>query len=369
MEPFVSLPAHLPVAPRPLAGELLSSWLGRLAAANALEFEELLEVLRARLAPPRAGECYAGGLDYACSGPVLKALCGLSRLSPPRITALSLRRRFGPLGWFWLSHEPDPCHDAHHRRMFRPQLLPSYCAECLREQTQGGQPAHLRAEWALAFLTHCPRHRVGLWACCPDCREMASMGWGLGRGQPPTRGCGRCALRPGVAFLEPSPPWSPRQGRVLALEAALLGAVGGAGRAPRAPDPDWVGPVRPAAFVRLVRELLEMLGWPDARGGFCLLEHLQRGSCRAPERVGRPLPAGAEPFGALGRQGRFELLAGVVELLGIGSGPDPPPGRPDPFGCLYGPMSASGQGKFLQRLKRWPERVRLKALAAAAKRR
>jgi hypothetical protein len=36
-----------------------------------------------------------------------------------------------------------------------------------------------------------------------------------------------------------------------------------------------------AAFVRLVGELVEMLGWPDARGGFSLLEHLQRGSCRA----------------------------------------------------------------------------------------
>jgi len=150
----------------------------------------------------------------------------------------------------------------------------------------------------------------------------------------------------------------------LALEAALWGAGG----APRAPDPGWVGPVRPAAFMRLVRELLEMLGWPDARGSFCLLEHLQRGSCRAPDGVGRPLPAGAEPFGALGQQGRFELLAGVVELLGIGSGPEPPSGRPDPFSCLYGPMSACGQGKFLQRQKRWPERVRLKALAAAKRR-
>jgi hypothetical protein len=194
MDPFISFPAHLPVAPRPLAGELLSSWLGRLAAANALDFGELLELLRVRLALPRAGEFYAGGLDYACSGPVLKALSSLSRLSTSRIAALSLKRRFGPLGWFWLSHDPYPFYNAQYRQRLRPQLLPSYCAECLREQTRRGQPAHLRAEWALAFLTHCPRHRVGLWSCCPDCRDMASMGWGLGRGQPPTRGLP--ALRP-----------------------------------------------------------------------------------------------------------------------------------------------------------------------------
>jgi TniQ protein len=365
MDPFAYLPAHLPVAPRPLVGELLSSWLGRLAAANALGFGELLELVHQRLALLRAGPFDAGRLDYACSGPLLKTLSTLSRLPATSIAALSLKRRFGALGLFWFNHDTYLFYNAQHRLIPRPQILPSYCAECLREQAQQGQAAHLRVEWALAFLTHCPRHRLGLWSCCPDCRDMASMGWGLGRGQPPTRGCRRCALRPWIAFLEPPQPLSRRQERVLALEAALLGAVGGEGSAPRAPDPGWVGAVRPADFVRLVSELLEMLGWPDARGGFSLLEHLQRGSCRAPEEVWRPLPVGSEPFGALGRQGRFELLAGVVELLGIGLGEDKPSGNPAPFGCLYGPMSASRRGAFLERLKSWPERVRVKALAAA----
>ena len=39
---------------------------------------------------------------------------------------------------------------------------------------------------------------------------------------------------------------------------------------------------------------------------------------------------------------------------------------PNPFCCVYGPMSASGRRKFLERLQSWPERVRVKALAAAA---
>ena len=55
MNLFIFLPAHLPMAPRPLQGELLSSWLGRLAAANALGFEELLDVLRVRLASSPRG--------------------------------------------------------------------------------------------------------------------------------------------------------------------------------------------------------------------------------------------------------------------------------------------------------------------------
>jgi hypothetical protein len=64
------------------------------------------------------------------------------------------------------------------------------------------------------------------------------------------------------------------------------------------------------------------------------------------------------------RQGRFELLAGVVELLGTGPGEDKRRGDQNPFCCLYGPMSASGRGEFLERLQSWPERVRVKAMAA-----
>ena len=101
----------------------------------------------------------------------------------------------------------------------------AYCVHCLREQTERGEPAHLRAEWTLAFLTHCPQHRDVLWSCCSDCRDVASLGWGLGRGQPPTRGCGRCALRPEIAFWEAPQPLSRREERVLALETALLAAV------------------------------------------------------------------------------------------------------------------------------------------------
>ena len=181
---FVSLPTHLPVAPRPLGGELLSSWLERLAAANALSFGELLEALRVRLAPSRAAEFYPHRLDYGCSRPLTKALSTLSR-------------------------------------------------------------------------------------------------------------------------------------------------------------------------------------WSAARGGFSLLEHLQRGSCHAADDVSRPLwSAGSEAFGMLGRQTRFELLAGVVEL--VGTGEERSRGTQNPFCCVYGPMSAGARREFLQRLRSWPERVRVKALTAVA---
>jgi hypothetical protein len=153
---------------------------------------------------------------------------------------------------------------------------------------------------------------------------------------------------------------------VLALEAALLGAVGGPRSDPQAPEPGWVGPRGPADFVRAVGELIEMLGWPDARGGLYLREHLRQGSCSAPDYILRPLPAAPAEFGTLDRQGRFEVLAGVVELIGFGTGKESRRGALNPFCCLYGPMSASGRRKFLARLRGWPEPVRVKALAAVA---
>jgi hypothetical protein len=109
-----------------------------------------------------------------------------------------------------------------------------------------------------------------------------------------------------------------------------------------------------------------MLGWPDARRGSLLLEHLQRGSCRAPEPGGWPLLTEAEAFGSLGRREQFERLAGVVDLLGAASGPEGQPrAAANPFCCVYGPMSAAGRKEFLRRLQSWPARVRLKALGAA----
>ena len=65
------------------------------------------------------------------------------------------------------------------------------------------------------------------------------------------------------------------------------------------------------------------------------------------------------------RRDQFERLAGVVDLLEAASWPEGQArAEANPFGGVYGPMSVAGRGEFLKRLQRWPERVRLKALAA-----
>jgi hypothetical protein len=133
----------------------------------------------------------------------------------------------------------------------KPKFCPAIALSACASRRKWGN-RRTRAEWALAFLTHCPRHRGALWSRCSGCREVASLGWGLGRGQPPTLGCRRCVLEPGITFLEPPAPLSVQEQRVLALEAALLGAVGGLGSDPQAPEPGWIGAVGPADFVRSV---------------------------------------------------------------------------------------------------------------------
>jgi len=85
-----------------------------------------------------------------------------------------------------------------------------------------------------------------------------------------------------------------------------------------------------------------------------------------PSQSGGRCRPGCEPFGGLGRQERFELLAGVAEPLGSGLGEDRPPGKPAPFGCLYGPLSAERRGAFLQRLPKLASSGCARALAAVA---
>jgi 5-methylcytosine-specific restriction endonuclease McrA len=85
-------PAELALAPRPLEGELTSSWLYRVAAANLVEVEELLSALL-DLYPEvhsRSNIC----LDYGIAPAWSRALAIWCRLAESRIDKLDLARVF-----------------------------------------------------------------------------------------------------------------------------------------------------------------------------------------------------------------------------------------------------------------------------------
>jgi hypothetical protein len=85
-------PAELALAPRPLEGELTSSWLYRVAAANLVELEELLSGLM-NIYPEvhsRTNIC----LDYSIAPAWSRALARWCRLAESRVHTLDLTRVF-----------------------------------------------------------------------------------------------------------------------------------------------------------------------------------------------------------------------------------------------------------------------------------
>ena len=79
------VPRCLPVAPRPVAGELLSSWIERIAAANAITGAELLKSVTDCLSMERQHAL----LDY-CLAPTLRcALAIAGRVSDLDVQALN----------------------------------------------------------------------------------------------------------------------------------------------------------------------------------------------------------------------------------------------------------------------------------------
>src|SRR6516162_10140608 len=139
------VPRCLPVAPRPVAGELLSSWIERIAAANAITGAELLKSVTDCLSMERQHAL----LDY-CLAPTLRcALAIACRVSDLDVQTLELGNQFRNLQPEWVL--PGA------KVVLIPVAKPGICTECIAEQHIAGVPMHLRAEWALAFLTHCPK--------------------------------------------------------------------------------------------------------------------------------------------------------------------------------------------------------------------
>ena len=85
-------PAELAMAPRPLEGELTSSWLYRVAAANLVELEELLSGLLDL--HPEVHSSTNICLDYGIAPAWSRALAIWCRLAESRIHKLDLARVF-----------------------------------------------------------------------------------------------------------------------------------------------------------------------------------------------------------------------------------------------------------------------------------
>ena len=151
--------AFWPIRPTPQEGELLSSWMTRIAVANGVSLQCLCwetwpdsDVLMHdidRRPPP--------GLIEELARRTMQSVTRIQQLALPSLVGHLLENL--PLGSGWV-------------QWILPILLRSrtshgiqYCPDCLTEDIE----PHWRLSWRLAFVTTCHRHSRVLCDTCPSC--------------------------------------------------------------------------------------------------------------------------------------------------------------------------------------------------------
>jgi TniQ len=139
-------PGRLPLAPRPISAELLSSWLMRVAAVNVISLAELLDGLKCRYGPVLGN----APIDYGLPEMAVIALAKFCRVEPEAIRMLDLGRRL-----------PHPTSASFLRFTGKFQVSVGsqrvgygFCPLCIAGQTV----THLPWEWSLAWLSRCAIH-------------------------------------------------------------------------------------------------------------------------------------------------------------------------------------------------------------------
>jgi hypothetical protein len=155
-------PAQLPFVPRPTPGEVLSSWLMRVAASNLVQLADLLEALETH-----HGRVLASGLlDYSIPEKAVTALSKFCRTSPQAVRDMDIRRRAPQLDAVQLMrYEDDPLFRC--SRLSARRVRYAFCPLCLAKE----RVIHTRWDWSVACITLCGVHRTPLLDECPACGE------------------------------------------------------------------------------------------------------------------------------------------------------------------------------------------------------
>ena len=243
-------PTQLALAPRPLEGELTSSWLYRVAAANLVELEELLSGLLDL--HPEVHSSTNICLDYGIAPAWSRALAIWCRLAESRINKLDLSRAFPGRHLNWFVHgngAPSSGRNSGGGSVW--WLAFMFCPRCLHQQTKDGLPIHRRAEWTLAFLTHCPQHQdEPLRHYCLCCHREEPR-WIITReGKDEEVQCRHCGTALSHWPRGNIDRFSPPLQLTLRLEFTILRSLSG-----QAPDPYWIGNVDAETFANLASDL------------------------------------------------------------------------------------------------------------------
>jgi hypothetical protein len=229
-----------PVVVRPLQGELLYSWLARVAGVYDLEPIDLLR------------ECSDSTcLDVLVNGsdlPSLRRLSARTRVRNAKLWKMTLQgnRAAWPERW-----RIGACH------AFSSHVEPvlQVCPECLKADIacEGGAQ-FLRIRWQSAALTICSKHRTPLQQACVVCRYPS---WPVSR-----RGlarqfrflCTRCGSPQDQNSWGTEPPDDCSVNLLIRFERQIVRAL-----ANKPVSWNWVGHAEPTEFVHLIEDLLWIL--------------------------------------------------------------------------------------------------------------
>lgn len=150
-------PAH----PKPLPDELLSSWIVRLAEANAIKLQTLSWMLFGNGRSPWNRDIDRNAPPWLIR--VISDHTGINYWEAFHTTLVTYRTRLyprrqaaGQLRWIL----PVRSYGMR-RRAFGQQ----FCPQCLASDPQ----PYFRKRWRVAFFTYCPEHHMELHDACPAC--------------------------------------------------------------------------------------------------------------------------------------------------------------------------------------------------------
>lgn len=143
-----------PVFVRPQPGELLSSWMHRLAFANGIAPRPFGRVLGF------SAGMWSPSLDMNFQSDAVNILSAHTGIPLPQLFTMSLKG--SPLKRLLLPLRDD-------RRRSSSAWL-QFCPQCLAEDAQ----PYFRRQWRLATRISCQHHRCGLRDRCPSCRNRVA---------------------------------------------------------------------------------------------------------------------------------------------------------------------------------------------------
>ncbi len=140
----------LPIAPRPYADELISSWQGRVACRYGCTPAEIERWLGHEDRPPLSGSFELE--DFRPDPVVLKSWVRTTRLKIAEVEAMMLSRSVRSIDWYVADRRER-----------------GICPDCLDEDVSAGRDHYFRREWSHIEAAACRKHRRMLQDWCGYC--------------------------------------------------------------------------------------------------------------------------------------------------------------------------------------------------------